>query len=168
MIDLERINSWSETEACEAFLHCCGAERWAKRMVERRPFATEANLFTAAAEAWRGLEPSDWLQAFAAHPQIGDMDSLRRRFGPSIAWSAAEQSRVVGAPDHVLRALTEGNARYETRFGHRFIVCATGKTAAEMLALLEQRLDSDPARELRIAAGEQEKITRIRLEKLTS
>jgi 2-oxo-4-hydroxy-4-carboxy-5-ureidoimidazoline decarboxylase len=166
MIDLDVLNGWSAAEARAALLRCCGSARWAERMAARRPFATEEELFAAAEEVWRGLARADWLEAFAAHPKIGDLDALRARFAATAAWSAAEQAGMVGAPEATLRALAEGNRRYEARFGHIFIVCASGKTAGEMLALLEQRLNNDPEEELRIAASEQKKITHLRLRSL--
>ncbi len=108
---------------------------------------------------------ADWLQAFASHPRIGDRDALRAKFAATGAWTAHEQSGVDGAPEDLLGELAEENCRYEARFGYIFIVCATGKTAGEMLALLKERLTNDAGLELKIAAGEQAKITRIRLEK---
>ncbi len=166
MIHLDRINSWSDAEAREAFLRCCGARRWAEAMAARRPFADEDALYAAAEACDRGLTRDDWLEAFAAHPRIGDLDGLRKKFAATAAWAAGEQAGVGGAPDALLQALAEGNELYEAKFGHLFIVCATGRNAAEMLALLEQRLANDAETELRIAASEQAKITRLRLEKL--
>ena len=168
MIDLARINAWTEAETRQAFLRCCGAERWASQLTQRRPFTSEADLLATARAVWRSLGSEDWLQAFAAHPKIGDSEALRHRFGQTAAWPATEQSGVTGAPEEVLQALAEGNARYEARYGFRFIVCATGKTAGEMLVLLQARLENDPDRELLLAAAEQEKITRLHLEKLSS
>ncbi len=112
------------------------------------------------------LAPADWLEAFAAHPKIGDRDALRAKFAATAAWSAIEQAGVDGAPEEVLDALADANDRYHERFGYIFIVCATGKTAEEMLALIRERLSNDPEVELRTAAAEQAKIARIRLEKL--
>jgi 2-oxo-4-hydroxy-4-carboxy-5-ureidoimidazoline decarboxylase len=166
MTKLELINSVDEAAARAMFLRCCGATRWAERMAARRPFACEEKLLAAAEEIWRGLPRQDWLEAFAAHPKIGDLDALRGKFARGAAWSAQEQGGVAGASEATLRALAQGNCDYEARFGHLFIVCASGKTAEEMLALLQQRLHNDPEDELRIAAGEQEKITRLRLQKL--
>ncbi len=168
MVDLECINRWHESEARAVFLGCCGAPGWADTMTARRPFHREAELFAAAEQVWRALPPAEWLAAFAAHPRIGDLDALRRRYPQADGGPAAEQARVRVAGNEVLQALADGNRRYEARFGYIFIVCATGKTADEMLALLRERLANDPDTELRIAAGEQEKITRLRLEKLTS
>jgi 2-oxo-4-hydroxy-4-carboxy-5-ureidoimidazoline decarboxylase len=166
MTPLASINAWSEAEAGAAFRKCCGSSRWAERMAARRPFASEADLFAAAEEIWQDLAISDWLQAFAAHPRIGDLESLRTRYAESAGWAAGEQAGVAGASEALLQALARGNADYEAKFGYVFLICATGKTADEMLAALKERLPNDPDRELQIAGAEQAKITRLRLRKL--
>jgi 2-oxo-4-hydroxy-4-carboxy-5-ureidoimidazoline decarboxylase len=142
---------------------CCGSTRWIERMLARRPFETVDALRAAAREEWFALTPVDWREAFAHHPRIGDVESLRRRFAATRDLSEKEQGGVKGAPDEVLRALAEGNAAYEARFGYIFIVCATGRGAAEILAILRDRLDHDPADEIRVAAEEQARITELRL-----
>jgi 2-oxo-4-hydroxy-4-carboxy-5-ureidoimidazoline decarboxylase len=167
-VDLDRINSWDRDEARAAFLKCCGSRRWAEGMVDKRTFADEAQLFDAAERIWWGLDRPDWLEAFATHPPIGDLDALRAKFAATADWSAGEQAGVAGAPDEILADLARGNLAYRERFGYIFIVCATGKTAAEMLGLLRGRLDNNPEQEIAIAAAEQAKITRIRLGKLGS
>jgi 2-oxo-4-hydroxy-4-carboxy-5-ureidoimidazoline decarboxylase len=166
MSPLDIINESPEADARAALLRCCGSRRWAEVMLSRRPFAAAAELYAAADEFWAGLGRADWLEAFAAHPRIGDLDSLRRKFAATATWSAGEQAGVAGAADEVLRELAEGNRRYEERFGHIFIICATGKTAPELLQALRERLQNMPDEELAIAAAEQAKITRLRLEKL--
>jgi 2-oxo-4-hydroxy-4-carboxy-5-ureidoimidazoline decarboxylase len=166
VIDLNAINAWSDAEALGAFLRCCGSTRWADIMAARRPFPSKADLFTAAEHVWRELARKDWLEAFAAHPRIGDVDSLRKKFAATAAWSAREQAGMAGASEEVLLALAEGNRAYEAKFGYIFIVCATGKTAEEMLALLDQRLGNTLEEELLNAANEQAKIARLRLDKL--
>jgi 2-oxo-4-hydroxy-4-carboxy-5-ureidoimidazoline decarboxylase len=149
----------------------CGSRRWASLVEEalrKHPATGAADLRGAAAAAFDQLERDDWLEAFAHHPRIGDLDSLRSRFSPHAATadlSASEQAAAAGASERVLRALAAGNARYEHRFGHVFLVCATGKTADEMLAILEARLGNDPDQELRIAAAEQRKITALRIDR---
>jgi 2-oxo-4-hydroxy-4-carboxy-5-ureidoimidazoline decarboxylase len=168
MANLEQLNTWTATEARAALLRCCGSSAWADRMAARRPFRNEQDLLVAASQIWQGLNPEDWLEAFAAHPRIGDVDVLRAKFRNTAAWSAAEQAGIAGAPDGVLVALADGNRLYQAKFGYTFIVCATGKTAGEMLALLQGRLENVPEKELLIAAGEQAKITRLRLQKLCS
>jgi 2-oxo-4-hydroxy-4-carboxy-5-ureidoimidazoline decarboxylase len=136
-------------------------------MLAQRPFASTEALLKAAAGVWGEMERADYLEAFSHHPEIGgDLAALEARFPATAAWSASEQSGVTGAGRETLEALRDGNAAYKARFGHVFLVCATGRTAAEMLALLQARLANDPETELRVAAAEQAKITRIRLEKL--
>jgi 2-oxo-4-hydroxy-4-carboxy-5-ureidoimidazoline decarboxylase len=142
---------------------CCGATRWVDRMVARRPFGSSARLLAAARDEWFALGEADWREVFAHHPTIGDRDALRRRFPTTAHLSEREQAGVSGATGDVLDALAEGNREYERRFGYIFIVCASGKTADEMLALLRARLPNDPATEIRIAAEEQARITELRL-----
>ena len=163
---LDDLNLLSRTEAAIAFSRCCGSSQWAKTMALRRPFYDEAELFKVADSAWRRLSPDDWLEAFSRHPKIGDVHSLREKFASTSSWAEGEQSGASTASEEVLQALAAGNAAYERKFGYIFIVCATGKNADEMAALLKQRLNNDPATELPIADEEQCKITKLRLEKL--
>ncbi|MBI3267962.1 MAG: 2-oxo-4-hydroxy-4-carboxy-5-ureidoimidazoline decarboxylase [Planctomycetes bacterium] len=165
-MDLAQLNALPRDEAHATFLRCCGARRWADALVAARPFRDAAALFLAAEGAERSLSPDDWKEAFAAHPKIGDVESLRKKFATTAQWAHGEQSGVRGASEEVLTGLAEGNGAYERRFGYIFIVCATGKSADEMLAILGGRLGHAPEKELGIAAAEQAKITRIRLEKL--
>lgn len=132
-------------------------------MIERRPFGGEEVLFEVADEVWRSLGPEDWLAAIEAHPRIGEREA---RSASRTTWSREEQSGMSTATDEVRGALAEGNRIYEAKFGHLFLICATGRSAEEMLAALRERLENDSATELRIAAEEQRKITRLRLEKL--
>jgi allantoicase len=163
------LNALSIDEARAALLRCCGATRWAAWLLTQRPFASTEALFKAAAGVWTQMEKADMLEAFSHHPEIGsDIAALRQRFASTAAWATAEQAGVAGADDATLEALREGNVRYREKFGYVFLVCATGKTAAEMLALLRARLAHDPDAELHVAAAEQAKITRLRLEKLSS
>jgi 2-oxo-4-hydroxy-4-carboxy-5-ureidoimidazoline decarboxylase len=124
------------------------------------PYASDVAVHAAAEREWRRLEREDWLEAFAAHPRIGDRSDDD--------WSRREQSAVNDAAVEVRRALAAGNREYEARFGHVYLVCAAGRDAADLLADLRRRLANDPAQELRIAAGEQAKITTLRLEKLVT
>ncbi len=165
---LAQLNELAREQVSAELRRCCGAEHWVDQMLARRPFVDRAALHSAAAEAARSLEEKDWLEAFSHHPKIGDLDALRGQFASTAGWAASEQAGATSASDEVLRALAESNRVYEERFGFRFIVCATGRNAAEMLALLQARLDHPRSDELRIAAGEQEKITLLRLEKLLS
>jgi allantoinase len=165
---LDRLNGLAEPDARAELLRCCGSARWTDHVSGLRPFATAASLFDAAERACQGLDRYDWLEAFAAHPKIGDVAALRAKFAATAAWASGEQAGIAGASETTLRALAEGNRDYEAKFGHIFIVCATGKTADEMLGLLRARLANEPAAELAIAAAEQAKITAIRLRKLLS
>jgi len=128
-------------------------------MAAARPFSSVEQLEETADAIWRRLEPQDWLEAFAAHPRIGASVG-----GES--WAGQEQRGAATASSIVRDRLAASNRDYETRFGYIFIVCASGRTAGDMLALLERRLTHDPAAELRVAAEEQRQITRLRLRKL--
>ena len=165
---LSRLNARPAPEARAELLRCCGSSRWAETMAGRRPFQDAASLLEAARQAWDVLGPADWREAFAHHPRIGDRESLRAHFANTREWAAGEQAGAATAPEDVLGALAEGNRAYEARFGHIFIVCATGKSAREMLGLLRDRLGNDAETELRIAAAEQAKIMRLRLLKLVN
>lgn len=164
---LSGLAALDEDAAQAAFLRCCGSERWASAMVQARPFASRTELYGVAESTWWGLGDGDWKEAFAHHPKIGaDVDKLREKFAATADWSAGEQAGVSGASEETLAALAQGNEAYDRRFGHVFLVCATGKSADQMLEALQERLENEPSAELRIAAGEHVKITRIRLEKL--
>jgi 2-oxo-4-hydroxy-4-carboxy-5-ureidoimidazoline decarboxylase len=156
---LSSLNNLPSETVREALLSCCGSEAWAAAMITRRPFLDDTSLHGKADEVWWQLPERDWLEAFSKHPQIGE-----RR--DNAKWSAAEQAGMASASTDVVESLYRRNIEYRDRFGWIFIVCATGKSAAEMLAVLEQRLGNDPADEIRVAAREQAKITHLRLTKL--
>lgn len=158
-----RINDGTPEEARKILFRACGSTRWVDRMMQRRPFGNDARLLFAARNEWFGLTEADWLEAFSQHPKIGDQAALAARFPTTHDLSSKEQSRIDGANADVIAALAEANDAYLDRFGFIFIVCATGKSAEEMLALLRQRLTNDRAAELRTAAEEQAKITVLRL-----
>jgi 2-oxo-4-hydroxy-4-carboxy-5-ureidoimidazoline decarboxylase len=159
----QRVNAAAVAEARALLRSCCGSARWVERMLMHRPFADREATLAAAGSEWFALSEDDWREAFSHHPKIGDRESLRTRFPATHELSASEQVGVGGAAAEVLDALAEGNREYEQRFGYIFIVCATGKTADEMLALLRARLANDPATEIRLAAEQQSQITAIRL-----
>jgi 2-oxo-4-hydroxy-4-carboxy-5-ureidoimidazoline decarboxylase len=163
---LDWLNGLPLEEAQAEFLRCCGSHRWAQAMARARPFSSEASVYAKAGELWSQTTPEDWREAFTHHPRIGDVSKLRERFKATGAWSEQEQKGVQGAGDEVLHALAAGNREYEARFGFIFLICATGKSAQEILGHLRERLNNPPQLELRIAAGEQAQITRLRLEKL--
>lgn len=165
-MNLESFNQLSATECEEALRQCCVATRWVEQLCAQRPFADSNALFEAAERVWAGLSMPDYLEAFEGHPKIGDVSSLKQKYASTKQLAAGEQAGASVASDEVLEALAQGNAEYENRFGFIFIVCATGKSAEEMLALLKARLDNDLITELQIAADEQAKITRLRLEKM--
>ena len=162
------LNSAPEEEAAAALARCCGARRWVSGMLEARPFASRAHLHGCSERVWWHLGDGDWLEAFTHHPRIGqDLDALRAKFGSTADWSEGEQAGAAGASEQTLKALAQGNGAYEQRYGHIFIVCASGLSAEQMLGRLLERLEhNEPAYELRVAAGEQAKITRLRLDKL--
>ncbi len=139
-------------------LACCGSRSWVRRMADRQPFRDFEELVNEADHTWWDLGRDDWLEAFRSHPRIGEKSAGR--------WSQQEQAGTQTASEGTLAALAEANRAYEEKFGHIFIVCATGKTADEMLALLRSRLQNDADAEVRVAAEEQRRITRLRLEKL--
>jgi len=165
-VTLDELNALAPDAARAALERCCGASAWVDAMLGSRPFVDCVALHAAADHAASGLGRHDWLEAFAHHPRIGDVAALREKFAATAAWAGAEQRGAAVADDAVLAALASGNRAYEARFGYIFIVCATGKSAAEMLAILESRASNDDADELVIAAAEQMKITHLRLDKL--
>ena len=142
----------------------CGSTRWVEAMATRLPFHDDQELHRAADECFDVLEEDDWLEAFAEHPRIGDVDALRERFVASGALSELEQAGLAGTADDVLTELATGNDTYEQRFGFVFLVRAAGRTALEMLELQRARLANDRATELHIAAQQQREISHLRLE----
>ena len=135
-------------------------------MLARRPFDSRENLLNAAREEWFALTPVDWQEAFAHHPRIGDREALRRRFAAGHL-SEQEQAGLNAAAKDVLDALADANERYLEKFGYIFIVCASGRRADQMLAMLRERSKNDPAVEIHVAAAEQAKITELRLDGIT-
>lgn len=154
---LEQLNSLSADAAKRELELCCGSERWATAMNARRPFTDPDELHRAADEVWWSLEGADWLEAFSHHPRIGER---------AAGWAKDEQAGVAGASSSILKTFASLNREYERKFGHVFLIFATGKSADDMLGELRRRLANNPAAELRIAAAEQARITRLRLEKL--
>ena len=154
------INTRVRSQAEADLRSCCGASQWVRQMLASRPFDGGSELLAGAETIWWGLDPQDWLEAFAAHPRIGE--------NPKSEWARQEQAGATSAPSDTMRALAEVNREYEKRFGHIFIVFATGKTADEMLAIARQRMQNPPEQELRTAAEQQLRITKLRLMKLVS
>jgi OHCU decarboxylase len=160
---LARLNALPRDRAEEELRAVCGSTAWARAVAERRPFADPSALVDAAEAAWDALAKADWLEAFAAHPRIGES----RMAGGSDAstWSREEQARAMGSEAGIRARLAEAQRRYEERFGHVFLICASGKTAEDIITACSARLDSEPAAELDVAAGEERKIGRLRLAK---
>ena len=163
---LEELTGRPPNQAESEFLKCCGSQRWAREMTEARPFADKAQFFDRADEIWWSLSDQDWLEAFRAHPKIGEKKAAAAQSEQAQQWSSHEQAGVAGASASTAAELAERNRDYETKFGFIFIVCATGKSSEEMLEILKARLPNDVSTEIRLAAGEQSKITQLRLEKL--
>ncbi len=163
---LDEFNALPEAVAAERLGHCCAAEAWVAAMLARRPFASVEAMQEAAGAVWSGVDEGGLLQAFEAHPKIGDVDSLREKYAATRAMAGGEQSSVQQADDRTLAELARLNRDYEVRHGFIFIVCATGKSAAGMLELLAARINNTRDQELANAAAEQLAITRLRIGKL--
>ena len=162
---LAQWNSLPLEEAAEAILSCCGSKAWARAVASRRPIYEEAALLAACDEVWNNLAESDWLEAFQSHPRIGETLGAASTSPQSTLWSGTEQQEVASAEQGVKTALAYGNRAYEQRFKRTFIVCATGKSAMEILDILRRRLRNDDHSELLEAAEEQRQIAHIRLKK---
>lgn len=145
---------------------CCGSPTWVNNVIAALPAEDLVDLLEIAEEQWYACHEADWREAFSHHPQIGDLDALKEKFSTTAQWAAGEQASVQQASEKTLEQLAEGNQVYKERFGYTFIVCATGKSADEMLMLLNQRLYNNPDVEIQMAMEEQLKITKLRLEKL--
>ncbi len=197
-MSLCEFNALTETAAAEFAKFWCGSTRWADAIAAGRPYANTTEILSAAGQAWSKRSEDDALEAFAAHPLIGDVALLRSRFAtqpaqphldtensaaaapnkqgaaapnkqgaaaPNKQGAAAhnEQGQVLAATEHTLTQLAELNLSYSQRHGFTFIVCATGKSADEMLAILQRRINNSTLEELATAAAEQAQITRLRL-----
>jgi 2-oxo-4-hydroxy-4-carboxy-5-ureidoimidazoline decarboxylase len=164
--NISKLNTVSDDELRDAFFRCSGSTVWTASMLASRPYKDANDLACKAHFSWQGLSKSDWLEAFRIHPRIGDIDGLRKKFASTASWASHEQSGTGAAPEEILKQLAAGNAHYEKKFGYIFIVCATGKSASEMLNILNVRLQNEVDREFALACEEQKKITDLRLNKL--
>lgn len=163
---LDELNNLSSSDATHAFAESCASRNWVRQMVAARPFANIEDLLNVSDRLWLGLSEADFLEAFEAHPQIGNVDSLRAKYAGTKTLAAGEQSSVAVASEKTLQDLADGNRVYLEKFGFIFIVFATGKSAEQMLSLLRERLPNDRQAEIKNAAEEQRKITVLRLRKL--
>lgn len=161
---LAEFNALPSNQAEALLIDCCGSSRWAEMVAVRRPYVDAEMLHKAADSVWWKLDRADWLEAFSNHPQIGDKPAGGSESARN--WAEGEQSGARAASEDVKTRLVRANHAYFEKFGYIYIVCASGKSAEAMLAILNQRLQNDLASELSIAAEQQRLITRIRLEKL--
>jgi 2-oxo-4-hydroxy-4-carboxy-5-ureidoimidazoline decarboxylase len=163
---LARWNELPESEAAREILPCCGSRRWAHALARLRPFEDATLLLQRSDEIWGQFDPADWDEAFSSHPRIGEKRAPAAATAKSAAWSSQEQGGgVAAASEDVQQRLRQANEAYERRFGRIYIVCATGKSAEEMLAILYRRMENDQAAELREAAEQQRQITQRRLKR---
>lgn len=163
---LDALNHLSAADAEEAFTACCGAPSWVQRMVAARPFESQKKMLEVAANAWQALTREQIAAVIAHHPRIGEMKTDSPVSQRAANWSRAEQANARSGDESMLAALAKGNADYEKVYGHQFIVCANGKSAREILGLIEARLLNPPETEHTVTARELRKITMLRLEKL--
>jgi 2-oxo-4-hydroxy-4-carboxy-5-ureidoimidazoline decarboxylase len=161
---LARWNTLDTADAAREALPCCGSNAWALALASKRPIADEASLVETSTAIWWSLPEQAWREAFDSHPRIGQRHAASHATTESLHWSANEQQSI-SADETAKLGLKEANQRYEEKFGRIFIVCATGKTSAEILTLLESRLQNDDSTELREAAEQQRQITQLRLNK---
>jgi 2-oxo-4-hydroxy-4-carboxy-5-ureidoimidazoline decarboxylase len=160
---LARWNSLDPADAAREVLPCCGSQAWATSLAARRPIADEASLIRTSSSIWLAVPEEAWQEAFNSHPRIGQKHPQTHATKESLNWSSEEQRSALSTDDVTSLALEEANRRYEQKFGRIFIVCAAGKSPAEILANLEARMQNDAATELREAAEQQRQITQLRL-----
>ncbi|MBL4654743.1 MAG: 2-oxo-4-hydroxy-4-carboxy-5-ureidoimidazoline decarboxylase [Bacteroidia bacterium] len=165
-MNLEEFNNLDEGARRDALSKCCGANKWIEKMLNASAVESLELLLEQADKNWYDCTESDWLEAFTHHPKIGDLKSLEKKFDSTKEMAGNEQSAVNVAAEDVLIELANHNERYEEKFGYIFIVCATGKSANEMLELLKTRINNNSEEEIKIAMEEQNKITKLRLQKL--
>ena len=165
-MNVSELNKLTHEKLFSELEKCCGSQTWIKGMISARPFADKESVHEIADKIWSKVAKEDILEAFTHHPQIGNIESLKKKFSNTATWAGNEQNGTTDATDETLQALKKGNEDYFNKFGFIFIVCATGKSAKKMLDLLNERLPNDEAIELHIAAKEQNKITHLRIDKL--
>jgi 2-oxo-4-hydroxy-4-carboxy-5-ureidoimidazoline decarboxylase len=159
---LARWNALDPVTAAREILPCCGSEAWAQALAAARPITDESSLLHTSATVWHSLPEQSWQQAFESHPRIGQQNA-QRTTEQSLRWSAQEQCAAIATVEATKQALAESNRRYEEKFHRIFIVCANGRSSAEILSILESRMNNDPATEFREAAEQQRQITELRL-----
>jgi len=165
-MSISELNTMSSETARTLFQQCCTSEEWVARMLCSIPYSDATELKSTADKHWENMSEADYLQAFDGHPKIGNVSSLKEKYANTKALASGEQSSVNQASSEIVERLALGNKAYEEKFGFIFIVCASGKSAMEMLSLLEKRLPNDRPTELANAREEQRKIFQIRIEKI--
>jgi 2-oxo-4-hydroxy-4-carboxy-5-ureidoimidazoline decarboxylase len=165
-MNLQELNCLPIDRAKHLFMQCCTSEKWIEKMVASRPFTDTNGLRETADSIWNHLNEKDYLEAFDGHPKIGDIGSLKAKYANTKELASGEQSGASNTTDEIIVELAKSNRAYEEKYGFIFVVCATGKSAREMLSLLKDRLKNDRQQELEIASEEQRKIFHLRLEKL--
>ena len=165
-MNLRQLNHMPPHFLRDELQRCCGAKKWVNTLIAQHPYASEEVLHEISDKAWARCDEADFKEAFLHHPKIGDIESIKKKFASTSHWSSGEQSGVEEADMGVLEDLAQMNDRYEAKFGFIFIVCATGKSASEMLAMVKERINNEAHKEIHIAAEEQRKIMHIRINKL--
>ena len=165
-MSIEKINMLNYEEVYKAFSDCCGSENWVNKMISSRPFKSKNETIEISDHIWNSISKNDWLEAFEHHPKIGDINSLKEKYSSARKLAESEQAGVKDSSIDTLSELAEYNADYLKKFGYIFIVCATGKSADDMLLIIKERINNDPETEIKIAMKEQSKITKLRLEKI--
>lgn len=163
---LHEFNTLPKEKLSETLYTCCGSNTWVKKMLTLFPMEDLVELLEDAEEKWYECSEKDWLEAFKQHPKIGDTKSLQQKFASTAHLAVHEQSGVSNATNDIVQQLQTKNEEYEKKFGYIFIVCATGKSAEEILTILQTRLANSKETEIKMAADEQNKITKLRLENL--
>ena len=163
---LHELNTLPKDQLVETLTRCCGSKTWVNRMLPYIPAEDLVELLEDAEIEWWKCSEEDWKEAFEAHPKIGETGGSIRKLESTTAWASEEQKTVKQASQETIIALAEANQLYEEKFGYIFIVCASGKSAEEMLGILHSRLHNDPEEEIKIAADEQNSITKLRIQKL--
>lgn len=167
-MSLHELNTLPKEQLIGELTKCCGSLTWVNKMLPFFPADDLVELLEDAEEQWFQCSKEDWNEAFAQHPKIGETESLKNKFASTAQWAFGEQGGISAASKKTIEALAKGNREYEEKFGYIFIVCATGKSAEEMLDILQSRLHNSPEEEIEIAADEQNMITKMRIEKLLS
>jgi 2-oxo-4-hydroxy-4-carboxy-5-ureidoimidazoline decarboxylase len=162
---LKEFNSQYLEKVREDLFRCCGCTNWLNKLMEHFPFRSIEDLKISSDKSWHTCSKQDWLEAFSHHPKIGEKPD-DKKLSATKEWASQEQSGVKSAAQSILFELALLNRKYEEKFGYIYIVCATGKTAGEMLEIIKERLNNEPEKELHIAAGEQNKITHLRIDKI--